>query len=204
MIKKRFYLIAAVLVLLCGMLIGCAPQAGDRGEDAVCEHEWQDATCTQPKTCIHCGLTEGDPRGHSVRIGTCPVCGEKSTELLPAYNHIMSELNSMVDAFTKSAEYLSDSYDFVTDLYQKEYVSKARTELYSCKRLIDRAIAFCADYEEFSEVKNKLNQLSAIIMDEKIMGEGSYKDIRSEMMNAHTKSLAILQNVLSDMQNLLA
>ena len=29
-----------------------------------CEHEWEDATCTQAKTCTLCGETEGEPLGH--------------------------------------------------------------------------------------------------------------------------------------------
>ena len=27
-------------------------------------HDWEDATCTEPKTCKHCGATEGNPLGH--------------------------------------------------------------------------------------------------------------------------------------------
>ena len=30
----------------------------------VVEHEWIAATCTEPKTCENCGLTEGNPLGH--------------------------------------------------------------------------------------------------------------------------------------------
>ena len=29
-----------------------------------CQHEWQDATCTAPKTCTKCGETEGEAAGH--------------------------------------------------------------------------------------------------------------------------------------------
>ena len=28
------------------------------------EHDWMDATCTEPTTCAWCGFTEGDPLGH--------------------------------------------------------------------------------------------------------------------------------------------
>ena len=28
-------------------------------------HQWQDATCTEPKTCSACGKTEGEPAGHN-------------------------------------------------------------------------------------------------------------------------------------------
>lgn len=30
-----------------------------------CKHEWKEATCTEPKTCILCGETEGESLGHS-------------------------------------------------------------------------------------------------------------------------------------------
>lgn len=44
-------------------------------------HEWKDATCTEPKTCIKCGTTEGAPAGHNWNAATCEapktctVCG---------------------------------------------------------------------------------------------------------------------------------
>lgn len=47
-----------------------------------CEHEWQDATCTEPKTCTLCGETEGEPLGHDFsqptffKEGNCSRCGE--------------------------------------------------------------------------------------------------------------------------------
>ena len=46
-----------------------------------CRHEWQEATCTEPKTCIKCGETEGEPAGHKWEEATvdrpknCSVCG---------------------------------------------------------------------------------------------------------------------------------
>lgn len=30
-----------------------------------CDHQWQDATCTTPKTCTKCGETEGEANGHT-------------------------------------------------------------------------------------------------------------------------------------------
>lgn len=29
-----------------------------------CSHEWQEATCTEPKTCSKCGEIEGEALGH--------------------------------------------------------------------------------------------------------------------------------------------
>ncbi|MBR3863907.1 MAG: hypothetical protein IKJ19_02170 [Clostridia bacterium] len=53
----------------------------DSGEKP-CEHSWQDATCTTPKTCSTCGATEGKAIGHSwvnatcSAPKTCSTCGE--------------------------------------------------------------------------------------------------------------------------------
>lgn len=40
-------------------------------------HNWQDATCTEPRTCAECGETDGEPLGHDYQGGDClnpPVC----------------------------------------------------------------------------------------------------------------------------------
>ena len=45
------------------------------------QHTWRDATCTEPKTCIGCGETEGEALGHTwvdatcIEPKTCSVCG---------------------------------------------------------------------------------------------------------------------------------
>ena len=50
-------------------------------EPTACSHIWFIATCTAPKTCKDCGLTEGDANGHHWEDATCTapktctVCG---------------------------------------------------------------------------------------------------------------------------------
>ena len=39
--------------------------------DPACEHSWDAATCTTPKTCKLCGETEGNALGHSWKNATC-------------------------------------------------------------------------------------------------------------------------------------
>lgn len=41
------------------------------GMMSTCKHEWQDATCTSPNTCLKCGETEGEPLGHAWKAATC-------------------------------------------------------------------------------------------------------------------------------------
>lgn len=61
-------------------------------------HEWQAATCTEPKTCSHCGATEGKALGHSLgnwtetkkpteitdgeKTATCTRCGDIISEAI--------------------------------------------------------------------------------------------------------------------------
>ncbi|MBE5764759.1 MAG: hypothetical protein E7339_04050 [Clostridiales bacterium] len=62
------------------------------------EHEWVDATCTAPRTCLTCGETKGEPLGHSWDqevCGTaknCTVCGE-----VEAFDHVVV-VDAKVDA----------------------------------------------------------------------------------------------------------
>lgn len=62
-------------ILFCVLLRAC-------GAITLHDHEWQEATCTTPKTCSVCGDTEGDPLCHHwteatcIAPKTCSVCGE--------------------------------------------------------------------------------------------------------------------------------
>ena len=54
-----------------------------------CPHdEWADATCTEPKTCVRCGKTEGEALGHDWKDATCTEsktcqrCGETEGDAL--------------------------------------------------------------------------------------------------------------------------
>ena len=44
---------------------------GYKKGDVVCDHEWTEATCTTPKTCSICGVTEGEALGHDWKDATC-------------------------------------------------------------------------------------------------------------------------------------
>lgn len=74
--KKHICIFA--LLLCCTLLFtGCG-----------CKHEWLAATCTNPKTCQLCSLTEGEANGHSWEEATCTipkkcsVCHETQGEAL--------------------------------------------------------------------------------------------------------------------------
>ncbi len=92
--KKAF---ALFLILSLIFLSGCGH-----------EHSWQEATCTQPRTCSECGETEGEPLGHSPTEATvwepsvCSLCGEVLGEkLAPAFEQHNIEVMDIVDMPTE-------------------------------------------------------------------------------------------------------
>ena len=69
--RNLFFVFSTVLICFC--LTGCCVS-----------HEWQEATCTEPRTCSKCGKTEGKALGHKWQEATCTspktcsVCGQTS------------------------------------------------------------------------------------------------------------------------------
>lgn len=53
-----------ILVILVIALSLCLTACG-------CEHDWNEATCTTPKTCKLCGATEGEVKAHQWQDATC-------------------------------------------------------------------------------------------------------------------------------------
>ena len=67
-------------------------------------HSWKDATCTEPKTCTACGVTEGRANGHKwdegtvtipaeenkegEKLFTCTVCKATKTQVIPTLDHV--------------------------------------------------------------------------------------------------------------------
>jgi len=70
--NTRIIAVVAVLFLLAVVFTAC--EFGP----AECEHEWLEATCTEPKTCNICAETEGDPLGHTEETvaGKAATCTE--------------------------------------------------------------------------------------------------------------------------------
>lgn len=74
---KRIINVGLLAVSACILLTGCH-----------IKHEWQEATCTEPKTCVVGGETEGEALGHTwveatcTEPKTCSVCGETEGTVL--------------------------------------------------------------------------------------------------------------------------
>lgn len=70
----------------------------------VCFHEWQDANCTKPITCIKCEKTQGEPLGHKWIDATCTEaeycseCGEKRNE---AKGHTLKKAELKYENYVK-------------------------------------------------------------------------------------------------------
>lgn len=74
--KTKFMSLGLIIFMMMATLTACH------------EHTWQEASCTQPKTCSECGDTEGEALGHEWQEATCKAaktcdrCGETEGEPL--------------------------------------------------------------------------------------------------------------------------
>lgn len=74
--KKKLHILLLMLGLLT-LLAGCG-----------CKHDWDAATCTEPKTCSLCHKTEGAANGHEWNAATCNdpkkciICGKTQGDAL--------------------------------------------------------------------------------------------------------------------------
>ena len=72
--KRILTLVLSLLMVLCITLGFTACELFDSG----CNHQWEDATCTEAKTCSICGETDGNALGHTVvkDEAKAPTCTE--------------------------------------------------------------------------------------------------------------------------------
>ncbi|MGN0262606.1 MAG: hypothetical protein ACI4B9_07205 [Eggerthellaceae bacterium] len=95
--SKTAVIVASIVgvVILVAVLVWCF---------AICHHkEWNEATCTEPRTCVECGKTEGDSLGHDYgeyevvkeptcekdgkETKTCKRCGEEVSRSIDKLGH---------------------------------------------------------------------------------------------------------------------
>lgn len=140
---------ACVSVLLC--LSGCMHQ-----------HEWIEATCTEPRTCAECGETEGEPLGHTpgewentnydyvsatyLSIQKCTVCGET--------------LDSSVESMTSFIE--NGGFTFTPSQFRDRFDNK-----------VSSISGFGADYNTV-DMNTDDGVLSYAIMDNEVVGSLNY------------------------------
>lgn len=154
--KKKLVSISLVLLML-SSLTACSliPNVGNSEEDngdivastedtsgnqtEVCDHQWIEATCTEPKTCSICGITEGDPLGHDFAPATvdspkkCRVCGIEEGDKIKVKSGIEPSLDeilnyNVIDEICVNAEFENDRlhvyvYDLDMNLLYEEYLA---------------------------------------------------------------------------------
>lgn len=97
---------------------------------AWCAHSWQDATCTEPKTCTICGATEGEANGHSFTNGVCSVCGI-NLFTIEAANVVLGNNLDMAFAFTyNGTDTLSAESGFYVELKRSVANGTTKTVIY--------------------------------------------------------------------------
>lgn len=96
-VAKKTKVIGGIIAAVVALLIGASLLP--------CQHEWKDATCTEPKTCTKCKETEGDPLGHDwaeatcEKPKTCKRCGETTGSAL---GHKIDEWTTVKEATCSS------------------------------------------------------------------------------------------------------
>lgn len=76
-----------------------------------CQHQWSEATCTEPRICSICAATDGEALGHSYKNGVCTVCGNENGEKV-------TNISSLADVLCK---YNENYYSWEKKFYP-EYV----------------------------------------------------------------------------------
>lgn len=110
--KKVLAILIALIMVL--SLTGCC-----------LKHEWTEATCTTPRTCIKCGKTEGEPTGH---LNTEWM--EESVNILKAKREMvlvcddcgreLDDKTEDIESFIDGDEFLFTAKEFV-ERFQKCY-----------------------------------------------------------------------------------
>lgn len=85
---KKMCSIILMFVLVASVFAGCC-----------LKHEWVEATCEAPITCVKCGKTDGAPKGHSWLGATCiapEICADCASTRGEALGHNWSEASCIV------------------------------------------------------------------------------------------------------------
>lgn len=102
--KKRIAFIS-LLIFITLMIFGCEKTHEHTWKDATCTapktctrcgvtdgtalgHNWKDATCTAPKTCVRCSATNGQALGHMFNEGKCTRCGDADPDYAPPQTYV--------------------------------------------------------------------------------------------------------------------
>ncbi len=159
-------------------------------------HGWQEATCTEPKTCSKCGETEGEALGHTWQDAdctepkTCSVCQETEGEAL---GHTLSEATyweaavcsvcgeTVGDVLTPAFEELGVKGQFMEVGQTYDYVTQIRTrQEYEDKLINDykEAYGLEGDYANFTDMHMAALENDGFDWDAQITAQAAVTDYR--------------------------
>ena len=117
-------------------------------------HEWVEMTCTEPRHCVLCGLTEGTAPGHTVKVGYCANCNQYVDELESTALEIIACLNNGHRAINEAYKLMEDASkeDFTAPFFNKceQSRSQFRSAYNDCYL---KAYNLCGNEKEFKEAK---------------------------------------------------
>ena len=108
-----------------------APTTVPPTTEAPCNHEYRDADCESPKTCILCGITRGSALGHDYVEGICSRCQKEDKTYRPlvgtdwvidCVNEDGSQLERVLLRFMEdgTALFSAGIYDRLSDVPESE------------------------------------------------------------------------------------
>ncbi|MGN0611569.1 MAG: hypothetical protein ACI4JI_07265 [Ruminiclostridium sp.] len=145
--KKYLYILVAAIILV--LSTACAH-----------EHEYADATCTEPKTCTICGETDGEALGHSVSIGICDKCKEFVCK---------SDFQELTELFDKMSEIDEKTMDYYSEF--DSYSSRSNLEgMYkSLKKIAEYTQDQQNELAKFANIISKHDDLLSLMRDDMIV-----------------------------------
>lgn len=169
-ISLIIFVIVGVVVAI-GLIVGSIIIFGHK-------HEFTRATCTTPKICKECGISEGHPLYHTTSLGKCKNCGElQNIDLLKKINQKIEAAGQYWD------EGLQKTKSNISKLgYNDEYIVKlgcdvAINYLEKAQEIYEEVYILCGSYPELKELRSSLRKITSF--------KFSYVDDTVYSINSH-------------------
>lgn len=127
--NKRWYCLIGLIIIMSILLVACDTEE----TQPACEHEWVNATCTEPQHCSKCGATMGSALGHdwvsatATSDGYCKRCREKGSKSylsggeITIYNAITMSLSNFKDPSSVRLISVKEGYEGPSDSQRGPY-----------------------------------------------------------------------------------
>lgn len=160
------------------------------------EHEYAEATCTEPETCTICGETKGEALGHTVDIGVCTRCQEmiNRDDIEKLVIHIFA-LNDYLSSFN---DYIGKSYNSSYTQDRVRYCKQAADYLTKNQNELKEIANIVAKYDDFDTLNSYLKPV--ISMDitgptgTDISDVSDYLDVALDYMDKYGKAYKELKS----------